>query len=109
MAVPPGPVFVLFFVVEAIEFAIFVVAFSQPHTIGVVLVGIPVMIIRIVRIVDASSSGASRNREGSKREAGQQERAEKAFAVNHGISPGQRRSSRIVLGFGCEMLAPESA
>jgi hypothetical protein len=108
MAVAPGPIFVLFFAVEAIEFTIFVVTFSEPHAIGAILACIPVMIIGIIRIIDAGSGSASGNRQRSKRGAGQQERAEEAFAVSHGISPEQRWSSRIALELDCEMLTPET-
>lgn len=107
MAVAPGPVLVLFFAVEAIEFAILVMTFSEPHAVGAILAGIPVVIIGIVRIVDADSGGATRNGDRSKRSRGKEERAEKAFVVSHGMSPGQQCFSHFTLGLGCEMLAPE--
>ena len=77
--VAPRPVFALFFVVEVIELAIFVMAFGEPHVVRAFFVVVPVVRIGIVGVVNADSGGAATNGKRSQRGGSQQDRTEEAF------------------------------
>ena len=86
VVVAPRPILALLLVVESRILAIFVMAFGQPHAIRVILTIVPVVIIRIIIVINAYVGGAARDRERRKRGGGKQHRALQAFVRIMGFS-----------------------
>ena len=87
VAVTPGPVFALLFVVEAIEFAILVMVVGEPEAVGAVFPIVPVVIVGIVGIVNPHPCGTSVDGERSEGRGCQHEGTKKAVALSHDMSP----------------------
>jgi hypothetical protein len=85
VVVSPGPIFALLLVAESRVLAIFIVAFAQPHTIRVVLTIVPVVVIRIIIVINTHMGRAAGDGERCKRGGGEQHHAENTFRVDHGI------------------------
>ena len=83
MAVSPSPVFLLLFVAERRKLSALIVPFGKPHAVRSLLAGIPILIVRIIVVVNAYARRASADRQRRQKRSRKQHRTQEPFCPEH--------------------------